>query len=163
MGSGKWHREQRGDISNTFIQTNHPIVDKDGNKTTMQMRGKVVDILCQIDPLYKDYVIEEQGQSMVYVHITKAIYGLLVSAMLFYEKLATDLQKEGYIINPYNPCVANKIIDGRQHTVSWHVDDLKFSHKKPSVNDKFVKWICTIEEVKVTGGKIHDYLGMTLN
>ena len=74
---------------------------------------------------------------MLYVHITKAIYGLLVSDMLFYEKLATDLQKEGYIINPYNPCMANKIINGRQHTVSWHVDDLKFSHKKPSVNDKY--------------------------
>ena len=78
----------------------------------MRMRGKVVEILCQINPIYKEYVIEEQGQPTLYVYITKAIYGLLVSAMLFYKKLATDLQQEGYKINPYNPCVANKMIDG---------------------------------------------------
>ena len=39
-----------GDILNTFIQTNHPITDKDGHKTIMRMRGKVVEILCQINP-----------------------------------------------------------------------------------------------------------------
>ena len=77
--------------------------------------------------------------------------------MLFYEKLATDLQEAGYQINPYDPCVANKIINRKQHTVSWHIDDLKFSHKSPKVNDEFVKWIRkkygTIGKVKVTRGK----------
>ena len=110
---------------------------------------------------------EEQGQPTLYVHITKAIYRLLVSVMLFYKKLASDLQKEGYIINLYDPCIANKIINSGQHTVSWHVENLKFSHKKSQVNNKFVKWICkkysTIGEVKVTRGKIHKYLGMMLN
>ena len=109
----------------------------------------------------------EQGQPTLYVHITKAIYGLLVSAMLFYEKLATDLQEAGYQINPYDPCVTNKMINGKQHTVSWHVDDLKFSHKSPKVNDEFVKWIRkkygTIGKVKVTRGKRHQYLGMMLD
>ena len=82
------------------------------------MRGKVVEILCQIDPTYKEYVVEERGQPILYVHITKAIYGLLVLAILFYEKLAIDLQEAGYKINPYNPCVANKMINGAQHMVS---------------------------------------------
>ena len=59
--------------------------------------------------------------------------------MLFYEKLVTNLQQEGYKINPYNPCVANKMIDGAQYTISWHVDDLKFSPKESKVNNKFVK------------------------
>ena len=43
-----------GDIPNAFIQTNHPITDKDGHKTIMRMRGKVVEFLCQIDPTYKE-------------------------------------------------------------------------------------------------------------
>ena len=112
-------------------------------------------------------MIQERGQPTLYVHITKAIYGLLVSAMLFYKKLPTDLQQEGYKINPYNPCVANKMNNSAQHIISWHVDDFKFSHKDSQVNDKFVKWIHkkygTIGEVKVTRGKVHKYLGMTLD
>ena len=80
-----------GNIPNAFIQMNHLITDKDGHKMIMRMQRKVVEILCQIDPTYKDYMIEEQGQPTLYVHIMKIIYGLLVSAMLFYEKLATNL------------------------------------------------------------------------
>jgi len=28
-----------------------------------------------------------------------------------------------------------------QHTVVFHVDDLKSSHKDPKVNDDFAKWL----------------------
>ena len=34
----------------------------------------------------------------------------------------------GFEVNPYDPSVANKIINGTQMTVTWHVDDLKISH-----------------------------------
>ena len=54
----------------------------------------------------------------------------------------------GFNINPYNPCVANKEINGSQMTVTWHVDNLKVSHKDPAEvinislgNDK-VLWPC---------------------
>ena len=36
-------------------------------------------------------------------------------------------------MNPYDPCVANKIINGTQITICWHVDDLKVSHKEEDV------------------------------
>ncbi len=35
--------------------------------------------------------------------------------------------------NPYDPCVVNKEISGKQCTVLWHVDDLKISHVDPEV------------------------------
>ena len=38
-------------------------------------------------------------------------------------------------------CVANKIVDGKQFTVVWHVDDLKCSHKETPAIDKFIKWL----------------------
>ena len=69
-----------------LFQTNHLITNKDGHKIIMRMQGKVIEIQCQINPTYKGYVIEEQGQPILYIHIMKAIYGLLVSAMLFYKK-----------------------------------------------------------------------------
>jgi hypothetical protein len=37
---------------------------------------------------------------------------LLESAMLFYKKLVKDLTAYGFEINPYDPYVANKIVNG---------------------------------------------------
>ena len=43
-------------------------------------------------------------------------------------------------INLYDPCVANRIADDKKHTILWHVDDIKSSHKDPKVNDDFIQW-----------------------
>jgi hypothetical protein len=91
----------------------------------------------------------------------------MVSAMLFYKKLKNDLIEIGFELNPYDPCVANKIVNGSQMTVCWHVDDFKVSHKDPSQVSGFMTWIekmyGAIGKVKITRGKIHEYLGMTLD
>ena len=156
-----------GDIPNAFIQTDLDETDKDGNRTIMKIRGVLVDILCEIDETYKPYVTYEGKQKVLYVHVIKAIYGLLVSAMLFYKKLTKDLIGYGFQLNPYDPCVANKMVEGAQMTVSWHVDDLKVSHLNKKEVDHFMKWINDkygqITQVTVTRGKIHEYLGMKLD
>ena len=72
------------------------------------------------------------------MHIIKALYGLLISAMLFYNKLKTDLIKNGFLLNSYDPCVANKMVNGNKFTVSWHVDDLNVSHKDSRAVDEFL-------------------------
>jgi hypothetical protein len=33
----------------------------------------------------------------------------------------------GFELNKYDKCVANKIINGIQSTIAWHVEDLKIS------------------------------------
>ena len=35
----------------------------------------------------------------------------------------------------------NKMLDEKQCTMLWHVDDLKSSHVDPKVNDDFHKWL----------------------
>ena len=157
------------DIPNAFVQTELDSQDKDGNRTIMKIRGVLVDILCEMDESYKPFVVREgkSQQKVVYVHITRAIYGLLVSAMLYYKKWTKDLQKYGFEINPYDPCVANKMVNGKQLTVSFHVDDVKISHMEPKIVDEFIQWVKKkygqIGEVKAIRGKIHEYLGMTLD
>ena len=80
-----------------------------------------------------------------------------------------DLEEIGFEFNPYDPCVANMMVRGEQLTVTFHVDDLKASHKNPKVIDDFIQFIDfkygdkDIGEVKATRGKKHDYLGMTLD
>ena len=96
----------------------------------------------------------EGNQKVLYVHITQAIYGMLVSAMLFYRKLAKALLSYSFKLNPYDPCVVNKNGKQKQLTIFWHVDDLKSSHIDPKVNDEFLQWIKDmfgqLGEVKMT-------------
>ena len=46
------------------------------------------------------------------------------SAVLRYKDLRSTLEEDGYIVNPYDLCVFNKIYEGKQITVIFHVDDL---------------------------------------
>jgi hypothetical protein len=97
----------------------------------------------------------------------------LQAALLFWQNLSTELKKWGYKINPYDFCVANKTIDGKQCTVVWHVDDLKISHKDAKVVTTILNLLDAKYGQEIVGGKraaltincgrLHDYLGMTLD
>ena len=128
-------------IPNEFVQTHVEEKDKDGNSTIMKIRRVCVIILCEINPIYRDYMVTKGNQKILYVHITQAIYGMLVSAILFYHKLTKALLSYGFELNPYNLCVANKMVNGEQLSICWHVDNLKSSHINPKVNDEFLQWI----------------------
>ena len=62
---------------------------------------------------------------MIYVNCDKAIYGTVTAALLSYKKLAGHLMDWGFEMNPYEPCCWNKIVNGDQITIVFHVDDLK--------------------------------------
>ena len=96
--------------------------------------------------------------------MNKALYGLLQSTLLFYKKLHKDLEGYSFVINPYDPCVVNAMINGHQMTVTWHVDDLKVSHKDPFEINKFATYLSSIygKKLLVKRGKVHDYLGVNL-
>ena len=76
---------------------------------------------------------------MLSMQIEKALYGTLRAALLFYCKLRADLEDMGFEVNPYDPCVANKIVNESQCTIVWHVDDLKVSHKDETVVTYFAQ------------------------
>ena len=91
---------------------------------------------------------------------------MLVAELLFYKTFRRDLEEIGFEFNPYDLCVANRMVRGKQQTVRFHVDDLISSHEDAKVNDKFLKWLNNkyghFGEVKATRGDKHNYLGMTL-
>jgi hypothetical protein len=68
-------------------------------------------------------------------------------------------------LNPYDPCVANKMINHKQFTMVWHVDDIKMSHDDEEEVTQMIKWLRSIyrEDMIVSRGRVHDYLGMTLD
>ena len=135
----------------------------------VRFTGAMVTLLLEIDhEMYKDYVVEEKGEQVMYMELLKALYGTLRAARLFWQKLSKQLIDEwGFTPNKYDDCVVNKMINGQQMTVVWHVDDLKVSHVDTTEVEKFVK---QMEEtfgqetpLTVSWGQVHDYLGMTLD
>ena len=44
-------------------------------------------------------------------------------------------------MNPYDPCVANKVIKDKQCTIIFHVNDMKISHSDPNVVCSIIDWI----------------------
>jgi hypothetical protein len=134
----------------------------------VKFEGEIAEMLVKLDPkLYRKYVRDENGKSVLYVELLKALYGTLKAALLFWKLLTKKLVSWGFVINPYDWCAANKMIDGKQCTIIWHVDDLKISHVDPEAVTCMIKLID--EEfgkeapITVTRGKVHDYLGMTLD
>ena len=129
--------------------------------------GEMVSMLLHIDnDMYKDYVVTEKGEMVMYMELLKALYGTLRTARLFWQKLSKQLiDVWGFTPNKYDDCVVNKTINGHQMTVVWHVDDLKVSHVDGKEVDKFIMQMEETfgTELSVSHGKIHDYLGMNLD
>ena len=107
-------------------------------------------MMAQVDPtMYCKYVTySPKGQAMLYVKLSQALYGMLRADLLFYKRLRGDLDNMGFEVNPYDPCVANKRMNGKQMTICWHVDDVKVSHV-----DKNAVTALALELAKLYGPK----------
>eukprot|EP00957_Ditylum_brightwellii_P075229 5716802-Ditylum_brightwellii.AAC.1 len=82
----------------------------------MMMEGCLAKLMAQTAPeLYRKYLgVGKNNKPILYVKLQKALYGCLRSALLFYNKLVEDLKELGFEVNPYDPCVVNKMIRGNK-------------------------------------------------
>eukprot|EP00804_Cyclotella_cryptica_P025812 CCRYP_002683-RA/>CCRYP_002683-RA protein AED:0.40 eAED:0.41 QI:0/0/0/1/0/0/2/0/182 len=95
----------------------------------------------------------------------KTMYGLRRTLVLFYRKLVEDLEAFDFELNPYDPCVTNKMVKGEQMMLTRHVNNLKVLHKDPLELAKFILYLARIygNQIKVNQGVHHHYLGMDLD
>jgi hypothetical protein len=159
------------DIPNAYIQTH---VDDPKDRVIIRITGVVADWLVKAAPkVYEPYVIiNKRGEKSLLVECHNAIYGTMVAGLLYYRKFTSSLKVRGFEMNPYDPCVWNKTIKGKQLTICFHVDDCKISHVNVRVVDYTIDWLRTEYEsiftdgsgkMKVARGKVHTYVGMTLD
>lgn len=156
---------------NAIIQT---IVEDKKKRVIIRIQGMLVDILVKIAAeVYEPYVTTDKcGNKQLLVECLNALYGTMVASLLYYQKFTNSLKANVYVMNPYNPCMWNKMTKGSQCMICFHVDECKISHKLPEVINETVKWLrreykSIFEddsgEMKVHRGKVHKYLGMTLD
>ena len=80
-----------------------------------------------------------------------------------------DSEGKGHELDPHDPCAENNVANGKQHTVTFHVNDSKCSHICKKAHNLFAKWLdtkCVDDEIgraKAVRGKHHDRLGMKLD
>ena len=149
------------DIANAFLHS------ENDEEILMLLRGKLAEMMVQVDPMmYRKYVpYSAKGQAMLYVKLIKALYGMLRATLLFYKRLRSDLEDMGFEVNPYDPCVTNKTVNGKQMTIRWHVDDLKVSHLDKNAVTALALKLAKMygPKTKIARGKVHEYLGMQID
>lgn len=71
----------------------------------------------------------------------------------------------GFKINPYIPCVSNKMVNENQMTVCWHVNNLKMIHIDKNAVSIFALKLAKIYRPKTTisRGKVYEYLGLGID
>ena len=73
----------------------------------------------------------------------------------------------GFCLNPYDACTFNKMTNGSQLTIVFHVDDCKISHLDKKVVDELLQQLSDRfgkeTPLAITRGDVHDYLGMTID
>jgi hypothetical protein len=146
------------DISGAFLHAELPDI------VHLKLNGDLAGLLIHVAPdVYARFKIMENEKDVIYLPLIRALYGCILSALQFWKYLSTNLLSNGYVLNKYNPYLANKEKDESQITNVWHVDDLKISHKKGEVIDYEEQWLETIYGPLVgSQGYHHTYLGMDL-
>ena len=134
------------DIPNAFITTR---IDNEEYKVIMRLRGRNAELMTATAPkIYKQYItIDRKGNKTLYVRTLNEIYGIMKAALLFYLKFVESLTSVGFVFNPYNSCVANKIVNRHQLTVVWHNDNLNILHKNENVGMRMITLIRKTYEV----------------
>ena len=114
-------------------------------------------------PEYKKFMVYENGKALLYMQLMKALYGCIKFTLLWYELFTRELREMGFKLNPFDKCVANKMIKGKQCTIAWWVDDNCLTHLSDKVLDRIIKRIeLKFDKMTITRGDKHAFLGMKL-
>ena len=92
-----------------------------GVEVHMRLNRVMTSMLITLDPPYKRY---QEPYGSVVVKLDKALYGCVEASLLWYNDLMSKLREDGFIENPYDRCVFNKI--GKRSERLRHINILHF-------------------------------------
>jgi hypothetical protein len=147
------------DIGGAFLNAD---IKTTGVLVHMKLDKTLAAILAKVDPNYQQF---KNDRGEIVVELDKALYGCVEAAKLWYDDLSSKLIADGFAVNPYDPCVFNKIgRNGKQITLVLHVDDLMVTSAEERNLEDLKAYLLSIypEIVSHTGTKL-DYLGMTFD
>ncbi|KAG7359547.1 reverse transcriptase RNA-dependent DNA polymerase [Nitzschia inconspicua] len=139
----------------------NPAEDQGWIQEAHAMENQGVDMAVKQGAIH--FVVMKNSFKTPSVCFLKALYGCVKSVLLWYNHFASTLMDMGFELNPNNPYVANKMVNGKQYTVAWYVDDNKISHIDPKVVTNVITALeGHIGEMPVTSGCCHKCLDMDI-
>jgi hypothetical protein len=152
---------ERRDVATVDVTGSYLRADMD-DKGILKFTGEFVDILCSIKPEYDILVTIVNGVRVLCELLLKTMYRCVKSALLWYNLLTGTLKGMGFELIPYEPCMANCIVEGKQCTIDWYVDDTKISHVYPNAVTRVIEQIeAVFDKMKVTRGREYTYYACT--
>ena len=116
----EWREVVTVDIPGAFMQ------GEQDETVHMKLEGTWAELLAKCDPTkYQPYLVIENGKPVLYIELVKVLYGTICAALIFWHKFTKQITECGFTMNPYDWCMANKLVRGSQLTITWHVNDLK--------------------------------------
>ena len=87
---------------------------------TIIYRGTLICVLLEISTeVYKPYVIKDNKVKNIFILLYPNVtYRKMVASMMYYWKLWKELLSDEFKMNPYDPCVANHMVNGKQQQFS---------------------------------------------
>ena len=146
------------DITGAYLECD--IADDD--EVIMTIEPILAQLLSQIDPTVEQ---KKDDKGVIHVRLKKALYGCVQSAKLWYDKLCTVLETDGYTKNHYDGCLFNKTVNnGSQCTVAFHVDDLLITCEDMNAIEQLETMLKkSFSSITVNKSKKHSYLAMNIN
>ena len=142
-------------VPGTFLQNKMP----KRKNVILVIRDEFVDILCEVILEYKEHARVRNGKKVLYTQIIRAIYGCIKSAMLRYNLYTHTLKDIEFKVNPYDHYVTNKMINDKQCTIVFHVDNNKLSHVDNKVVTNIIDKILEhFRELALTRGDAQNFL-----
>jgi hypothetical protein len=133
--------------------------ERTGEEVIMELEPGLTAILKAVAPEVAPFV--DEGTGKLLVRLDRALYGCLDSAKLWYEKLTSTLREMGYVHNEVDPCVMNKMVNGKQITLVVYVDDiLALSEDLAAIEEVVQQLKSKFGEVKYSLDGDLSYLGM---
>ena len=53
--------------------------------TIIKISGTTLNIMCKVDPTYERFITKVKGKPTLYLQLSKALYGCMQSALLWYQ------------------------------------------------------------------------------
>jgi hypothetical protein len=145
------------DVGGAFLCAN---ID-DTEEVFLLLDRDIADLVKKWMPQFKGYV---RSDGKMVVRVTKAMYGLIQSALLWYKELTGFLEEQGFSAINADKCILHKVTaDGKHILLIVYVDDILILSEEGELCN-WVKRILEEKYKKITyeDGKKINYLGMIL-
>ena len=77
----------------------------------LKLEDEFVDIMREVNPEFIKEVQQEGKKTLLYLRVLKELYGCIKYALMMYNLYKDNLEKESFVLNPYDKCTANKMIN----------------------------------------------------